>query len=156
MSGAAPALADAGVQALHVAARRTEATARPSGVPYVVLDFIDRMDLASPPRTWSSAGPAPTASPRPRPSGLPAIFVPLPIGNGEQDKNARPVVDAGGGAARRGAELTPPGSSRPCPPWSPTPTRLPRWAWSRAALIPRDADEKLARIVLHAARRGSR
>ena len=29
--------------------------------------------------------------------GLPAVFVPLPIGNGEQAMNAKPVVDAGGG-----------------------------------------------------------
>ncbi|RIY23450.1 UDP-N-acetylglucosamine--N-acetylmuramyl-(pentapeptide) pyrophosphoryl-undecaprenol N-acetylglucosamine transferase, partial [Gardnerella vaginalis] len=28
--------------------------------------------------------------------GLPAIYVPLPIGNGEQRFNAQPVVDAGG------------------------------------------------------------
>jgi UDP-N-acetylglucosamine--N-acetylmuramyl-(pentapeptide) pyrophosphoryl-undecaprenol N-acetylglucosamine transferase len=28
--------------------------------------------------------------------GLPACFVPLPIGNGEQSINAGPVVDAGG------------------------------------------------------------
>ena len=29
--------------------------------------------------------------------GLPAVYVPLPIGNGEQRLNALPVVDAGGG-----------------------------------------------------------
>jgi UDP-N-acetylglucosamine--N-acetylmuramyl-(pentapeptide) pyrophosphoryl-undecaprenol N-acetylglucosamine transferase len=29
--------------------------------------------------------------------GLPAVYVPLPIGNGEQRFNAQPVVDAGGG-----------------------------------------------------------
>jgi UDP-N-acetylglucosamine--N-acetylmuramyl-(pentapeptide) pyrophosphoryl-undecaprenol N-acetylglucosamine transferase len=29
--------------------------------------------------------------------GLPAIYVPLPIGNGEQRLNAEPVVAAGGG-----------------------------------------------------------
>jgi UDP-N-acetylglucosamine--N-acetylmuramyl-(pentapeptide) pyrophosphoryl-undecaprenol N-acetylglucosamine transferase len=28
--------------------------------------------------------------------GLPAVFVPLPIGNGEQERNARDLVDAGG------------------------------------------------------------
>ena len=28
--------------------------------------------------------------------GVPAIFVPLPIGNGEQPLNAKPVVEAGG------------------------------------------------------------
>jgi UDP-N-acetylglucosamine--N-acetylmuramyl-(pentapeptide) pyrophosphoryl-undecaprenol N-acetylglucosamine transferase len=28
--------------------------------------------------------------------GLPALLVPLPIGNGEQARNGRPLVDAGG------------------------------------------------------------
>ena len=39
--------------------------------------------------------------------GLPAIYVPLPIGNGEQALNARPVVDAGGGLMVADAALTP-------------------------------------------------
>ena len=39
--------------------------------------------------------------------GLPAIYVPLPIGNGEQAHNARPVVDAGGGLLVADAALTP-------------------------------------------------
>lgn len=39
--------------------------------------------------------------------GLPAVYVPLPIGNGEQRFNAQPVVDAGGGVMVSDAELTP-------------------------------------------------
>ena len=31
--------------------------------------------------------------------GLPAVFVPLPIGNGEQARNAHPVVQAGVGCS---------------------------------------------------------
>jgi UDP-N-acetylglucosamine--N-acetylmuramyl-(pentapeptide) pyrophosphoryl-undecaprenol N-acetylglucosamine transferase len=38
--------------------------------------------------------------------GLPAIYVPLPIGNGEQRLNALPVVQAGGGVLVPDAELT--------------------------------------------------
>lgn len=37
--------------------------------------------------------------------GLPAIYVPLPVGNGEQELNARPIVDAGGGVVILDAEL---------------------------------------------------
>ena len=33
--------------------------------------------------------------------GLPAVYVPLPIGNGEQRLNALPVVNAGGGLVGR-------------------------------------------------------
>jgi UDP-N-acetylglucosamine--N-acetylmuramyl-(pentapeptide) pyrophosphoryl-undecaprenol N-acetylglucosamine transferase len=39
--------------------------------------------------------------------GLPAIYVPLPIGNGEQRLNALPVVNAGGGIVVADADLTP-------------------------------------------------
>ncbi len=39
--------------------------------------------------------------------GLPAVFVPLPIGNGEQALNARPVVDAGGALLVADAAFTP-------------------------------------------------
>ncbi len=39
--------------------------------------------------------------------GLPAIYVPLPIGNGEQRLNALPVVNAGGGMIVADPDLTP-------------------------------------------------
>jgi UDP-N-acetylglucosamine--N-acetylmuramyl-(pentapeptide) pyrophosphoryl-undecaprenol N-acetylglucosamine transferase len=39
--------------------------------------------------------------------GLPAVFVPLPHGNGEQALNARPVVDAGGAVLVSDEELSP-------------------------------------------------
>jgi UDP-N-acetylglucosamine--N-acetylmuramyl-(pentapeptide) pyrophosphoryl-undecaprenol N-acetylglucosamine transferase len=39
--------------------------------------------------------------------GLPAAYVPLPIGNGEQRLNAEPVVEAGGGLLVDDVECTP-------------------------------------------------
>jgi UDP-N-acetylglucosamine--N-acetylmuramyl-(pentapeptide) pyrophosphoryl-undecaprenol N-acetylglucosamine transferase len=39
--------------------------------------------------------------------GLPAAYVPLPIGNGEQRLNAEPVVRAGGGLLVDDADCTP-------------------------------------------------
>ncbi|WEV73554.1 UDP-N-acetylglucosamine--N-acetylmuramyl-(pentapeptide) pyrophosphoryl-undecaprenol N-acetylglucosamine transferase [Bifidobacterium sp. ESL0798] len=38
--------------------------------------------------------------------GMPAVYVPLPIGNGEQRFNAQPVVDAGGGLMVADADFT--------------------------------------------------
>lgn len=38
--------------------------------------------------------------------GLPAVYVPLPIGNGEQERNIADVVAAGGGVHVRDAQLT--------------------------------------------------
>lgn len=53
--------------------------------------------------------------------GLPAVYVPLPIGNGEQRLNAGPVVSAGGGLLVDDADLTP--------------------AWLRSHLLPLLRDE---------------
>ncbi|KFI45601.1 UDP-N-acetylglucosamine--N-acetylmuramyl-(pentapeptide) pyrophosphoryl-undecaprenol N-acetylglucosamine transferase [Bifidobacterium bohemicum] len=39
--------------------------------------------------------------------GLPAVYVPLPIGNGEQRFNAEPVVNAGGGLMVADSDFTP-------------------------------------------------
>ena len=57
-------------------------------------------------RRSSSAAPARNTVTEVAGVGLPAIFVPLPIGNGEQALNARPVVDAGGGLLVADAALT--------------------------------------------------
>ena len=61
----------------------------------------------TPPPTWSCAGPAPPASPRPPRSDCPPSSCRCPIGNGEQEHNARPVVDAGGGLLVADGALTP-------------------------------------------------
>ena len=51
----------------------------------------------SPAPTWWSAGPVPAR---------PAVYVPLPIGNGEQRFNAEPVVRSGGGLMVPDREFT--------------------------------------------------
>ena len=38
--------------------------------------------------------------------GMPAVYVPLPIGNGEQKFNAKPVVDNGGGIMVQDSRFT--------------------------------------------------
>ncbi len=99
-----------GVQVLHVVGPEGRGRARaPTGVPYVVVDFVDRMDLAlRRRRPGRSAGRAPPAVTEAAAVGLPAVFVPLPIGNGEQELNARPVVDGRRRAAGRRRRPSPP------------------------------------------------
>ena len=95
VSGAAPARAAAGVQVLHVVGPMGEAAPEPSDVPYVVRDFVDRMDLAYAAADLVVCRAGASSVTEAAAVGLPAVFVPLPIGNGEQHQNARPVVDAG-------------------------------------------------------------
>ena len=72
--------------------------------------------------------------------GLPAAYVPLPIGNGEQRLNAQPVVKAGGGLLVDDAELTPEWVQRqgPARPRRPAPAvrNVPRRQPSSAAGTP--------------------
>lgn len=90
------ALEAAGVQVLHVTGRGKTFDASEARTPYVVLEYADRMDLcyaaADLVVTRSGAGMVCETSA----VGLPAVFVPFPIGNGEQKLNAADTVAAGG------------------------------------------------------------
>jgi UDP-N-acetylglucosamine--N-acetylmuramyl-(pentapeptide) pyrophosphoryl-undecaprenol N-acetylglucosamine transferase len=148
--GAAQALADGGVQVLHVTGPAHEVPTPDTGVPYVVLGYVDRMDLA-----YSAADAVLCRSGSNTVTevsgvGLPAVFVPLPIGNGEQALNARAVIDAGGGLIVDDAELTSDWVVRHVVPLLQDPERLATMGAAAADLIPLDADEKLARMVLSA------
>jgi UDP-N-acetylglucosamine--N-acetylmuramyl-(pentapeptide) pyrophosphoryl-undecaprenol N-acetylglucosamine transferase len=80
------------------------------------------------------------------------VFVPLPHGNGEQELNARPVVEAGGGLLVQDAALTPEWVSATLPSLLADQDRLSAMSRAAAGLIPRDADDRLAEMVLAAAR----
>jgi UDP-N-acetylglucosamine--N-acetylmuramyl-(pentapeptide) pyrophosphoryl-undecaprenol N-acetylglucosamine transferase len=82
--------------------------------------------------------------------GLPAIYVPLPIGNGEQALNARPVVDAGGGLLVADAALTPEWVAASVPGLLNDAARLATMGAAATGVFPLDADDKLARMVLDA------
>jgi UDP-N-acetylglucosamine--N-acetylmuramyl-(pentapeptide) pyrophosphoryl-undecaprenol N-acetylglucosamine transferase len=83
--------------------------------------------------------------------GLPAVYVPLPIGNGEQALNARAVIEAGGGLLVDDADLTEEWVARHVVPLVNDRARLHAMGAAAAHLIPLDADEKLARMILGAA-----
>ncbi|MFL5315566.1 MAG: UDP-N-acetylglucosamine--N-acetylmuramyl-(pentapeptide) pyrophosphoryl-undecaprenol N-acetylglucosamine transferase, partial [Microvirga sp.] len=154
VSGASAALAGAGVQVLHVVGPHGEANPEPSQVPYAVVSFVDRMDLAYAAADLVLSRAGANSVIEAAAVGLPAVFVPLPIGNGEQELNARPVVDAGGGLLVRDADLTAEKVCATVPDLLADGSRLATMAAAAAGLIPRDADEKLARMVLAAGREG--
>jgi UDP-N-acetylglucosamine--N-acetylmuramyl-(pentapeptide) pyrophosphoryl-undecaprenol N-acetylglucosamine transferase len=153
VSGAARALGDAGVQVLHVVGPNGEADpGEPTGAPYVVVPFVDRMDLAYAAADLVLCRSGASSLTEAAVTGLPAIFVPLPIGNGEQELNARWVVEAGGGLMLADEALTSEWVAATVPDLATDTERLSRMGAAAAALVPRDADEKLARLVLGAAR----
>jgi UDP-N-acetylglucosamine--N-acetylmuramyl-(pentapeptide) pyrophosphoryl-undecaprenol N-acetylglucosamine transferase len=82
--------------------------------------------------------------------GLPAVFVPLPIGNGEQALNAKSVIEAGGGLLVDDGDFSPAWLSAHVIPLLQDPERLAVMGAAASHLIPLDADEKLARMILAA------
>jgi UDP-N-acetylglucosamine--N-acetylmuramyl-(pentapeptide) pyrophosphoryl-undecaprenol N-acetylglucosamine transferase len=155
VSGAATALRDAGIQVLHVVGPAGEAsvTEAPGGPPYVVLPYVDRMDLAYAAADLVVCRSGANTVTEVAAVGLPAVFVPLPIGNGEQELNARPVVDAGGGLLVQDAALTAEWVRAAVPGLVTDRNRLETMSSAAADLIPLDADERLARMILDAGRR---
>lgn len=157
VSAAAGALATAGVQVLHVQGKHGGAEAPvPGGPPYVVLDYVDRMDLAYAAADLAVCRAGANSVTEAAAVGLPAVYVPLPIGNGEQERNARPVVDAGGGLLVRDEDLDTAWVGAHVPALAADADRLAAMGAAASALIPRDADEKVARIVLETARGAGR
>src|SRR4029078_5010836 len=78
---------------------------RDGQAPYVVVDYLERMDLAYPAADLALCRAAAVTVAELSAVGLPAAFVPLPIGNGEQRRNCLPVVDQGGGLLVDGADV---------------------------------------------------
>ncbi|GAC55874.1 UDP-N-acetylglucosamine--N-acetylmuramyl-(pentapeptide) pyrophosphoryl-undecaprenol N-acetylglucosamine transferase [Gordonia hirsuta DSM 44140 = NBRC 16056] len=108
VAGAAGALGQAGIGVLHAhGAKNTIAPVSPAGAPpYVALPYIDRMDLAYAAADLVICRSGAMTVAEVTAAGLPAIYVPLPHGNGEQRFNALPVVEAGAALLVDDAELT--------------------------------------------------
>ena len=153
VSGAADALGAAGVQVLHVVGPKGEATPVPTGTPYVVEHFVDRMDLALAAADLMICRAGASSVTEAAATGVPTVFVPLPIGNGEQAHNARPVVEAGGALLVDDTDLTRDYVATTVVALATDPARLAVMGAAAAGLIPRDADERLARLVIEAASR---
>jgi UDP-N-acetylglucosamine--N-acetylmuramyl-(pentapeptide) pyrophosphoryl-undecaprenol N-acetylglucosamine transferase len=150
VASAAEALAAAGVQVLHVVGPHGSATPRPTAVPYVVEPYVDRMDYALAAADLMVCRAGANSVTEAAAVGVPAIFVPLPIGNGEQELNARPVVEAGGALLVADEAFTPAWVMDHVPALATDDARLAAMGAAASGLIPRDADEKLARMVLEA------
>jgi len=150
VSGAAAALGAAGVQVLHVSGP-DQSVEVPGGLPYVVVPYVDRMDHAYAAADLAICRAGASAVTEVACVGLPAVLVPLPIGNGEQARNAEPVVAAGGGLLVDDADLTTEWVRYHVPGLVTDHARLAEMSAAAAQLVPRDADRRLAAMILAAA-----
>ena len=102
----AAALAQAGWQVLHITGSRSEVT-DPGIEHYHQLEYCDRMDLALACADFAVSRAGAATVSELSALGIPAAYVPYPVGNGEQRFNAADVVQAGGGTLVDDADFTP-------------------------------------------------
>ncbi len=108
---AADRLLAAGIQVLHVWGPKnfhdglTERIDEQTGARYVPVGYVDQMSDAYTAADLMLARSGAGTVVETAVVGLPTILVPLPIGNGEHARNARPLVDAGAAVLIDDADL---------------------------------------------------
>jgi UDP-N-acetylglucosamine--N-acetylmuramyl-(pentapeptide) pyrophosphoryl-undecaprenol N-acetylglucosamine transferase len=101
---ALPALLRAGIQVLHITGDKQE---KPSADPgYVRIGYCDDMGAALSAADLVVARAGSSTVSELAALGIPAVFVPYAVGNGEQAINARSSVSAGGALVVADAEFT--------------------------------------------------
>ena len=155
--GAAGWIREAGVQLLHIVGPRADVPVPPgdgpppgTGPAQLVVPYLDRMDLAYAAADLVLCRAGAMTCAELTAVGLPAAYVPLPHGNGEQLLNAEPVVRAGGGLIVEDSRLTPEWIRDTLLPILLDPDRLAAMSRAAAALGVRDADTRLAAEVISA------
>ncbi|OBH90405.1 MULTISPECIES: undecaprenyldiphospho-muramoylpentapeptide beta-N-acetylglucosaminyltransferase [unclassified Mycobacterium] len=158
VSAAAADLAAAGVSVLHAHGPKNTLDLResqPGEPPYVAVPYLDRMDLAYAAADLAICRSGAMTVAEVSAVGLPAIYVPLPIGNGEQRLNALPVVNAGGGMVVADAALTPELVAREVAGLLNDPPRLAAMTAAAARVGHPDAARQVAQAALDIARKAA-
>jgi UDP-N-acetylglucosamine--N-acetylmuramyl-(pentapeptide) pyrophosphoryl-undecaprenol N-acetylglucosamine transferase len=158
LAGAVGEIRAAGVQILHVTGPKNSGDTQPSGavlppgaggsVPYVAVPYVDRMDLAYAAADFALCRAGAMTCAELTAVGLPAAYVPLPIGNGEQRLNALPIVTRGGGLLVDDADLTADWIKTTLLPVLTNIDQVAAMSEAAAGLGRRDADRALAQAVL--------
>jgi len=153
----APRLQRSGIQILHAVGPKNElpqVDTMPGMPPYIPVSYLDRMDLAYAAADMMLCRAGAMTVAELSAVGLPAAFVPLPIGNGEQRLNAQPLVKAGGGLLVDDAELTVEWVLDNVLPVLTDPHQLSQMSRAAAEFGRRDADELLVGMVHEAVAAG--
>jgi hypothetical protein len=124
----------------------------------VTLPYVDRMDLAYAAADFALCRAGAMTCAELTAVGLPAAYVPLPIGNGEQRLNALPIAARGGGLLVEDAELTADWIKTSLLPVLTNIDQVAGMSEAAAAMGRKDADRWLAKAVIEivAAEKASR
>ncbi|MBI3212415.1 MAG: undecaprenyldiphospho-muramoylpentapeptide beta-N-acetylglucosaminyltransferase [Mycobacterium sp.] len=151
VAAAATQLAAQGISVLHAHGPKNTLdlpAPAPGDPPYVAVPYLSRMDLAYAAADLAICRSGAMTVAEVSAVGLPALYVPLPIGNGEQRLNALPVVNAGGGLLVADADLTPAFVADTVGALLTDTARLAVMTTAAAGVGHRDAAEQVARVAL--------
>jgi len=143
---ALPGLTAAGVTVLHAVGRANPLPPPASG--YHPVHYLDHMEQAYAAADLAVTRAGALTCAELTAVGLPAIYVPLPIGNGEQRLNALPAVQAGGGVLLDDAQCSGEALQAQVLDLVQTPGRLDQMGRAAHTSGHRDASAALAELVL--------
>lgn len=139
----------AGWNVLHIVGARSELQDSGSS-NYRVLSYCDRMDQAFSAATMALARAGSATVSELTALGIPAVYVPLPIGNGEQHKNTAGVVAAGGAIVVKDSDFTGEWIRHSLVPLLRNEALITRMAVGTATLGTRDGAARTAALVAEA------
>jgi UDP-N-acetylglucosamine--N-acetylmuramyl-(pentapeptide) pyrophosphoryl-undecaprenol N-acetylglucosamine transferase len=140
-----------GWQVLHIAGNGSDlpASTRPD---YRIVNYCDRMELALAAADLAIARSGAVTVSEFAAVGLPAVFIPYPVGNGEQRLNAADAIRAGGAILVADADFTPSWVEAKLLPLLRDDAAIARMAASMSSVGTRDGAERMVDLVLAAAK----
>lgn len=136
----------AGIQILHIVGGKSELPEE-STASLVRIAYCDRMDLAIAAADLAVARAGAATVSEFSAVGLPAIYVPYPVGNGEQARNASDAVKAGAAVLVLDRDFTPEFVSSKLIPLASDSKRLSKMKAAAANVGITDATERLYALV---------
>lgn len=154
MLAAAKPLTDAGIQVLHATGAGgydDVVAALPAGLAarYEVRPYLEQMQNAYAAADLALCRSGAMTCAEIAAVGLPAAFVPLPIGNGEQRLNAAPAVEAGAALMVADADLSADWIAREVVPVLTDPARLQAMAEGSQRAAARTGHRQAAEALVH-------
>jgi UDP-N-acetylglucosamine--N-acetylmuramyl-(pentapeptide) pyrophosphoryl-undecaprenol N-acetylglucosamine transferase len=143
------AVLGSGWQVLHVTGSRTPVD-DPGLDGYRILEYCDRMDLALAVADLAVSRAGAATVSELAAIGVPAVFVPYAVGNGEQRLNARGAVAAGGAILVSDADFTPEYVTRELPTLLADRARVADMAARMASIGVRDGADRMVDLVVEA------
>jgi UDP-N-acetylglucosamine--N-acetylmuramyl-(pentapeptide) pyrophosphoryl-undecaprenol N-acetylglucosamine transferase len=139
-------LLGAGWQVLHIAGNKSEIE-DPHLAGYTLMLYCDRMDLAIAVADLAVARSGAATVSELSAIGVPAVYVPYPVGNGEQRFNAKDAVDAGGALLVADADFTPEWVGSSLVPLLRNPTAIAEMAAASVRVGTRDGADRMVDLI---------